>query len=94
MAPRDAFPSLHTANAVTVLLVALRHERRLLWVYTLPVAGLVVATMYLRFHYAVDVVVGVALAVAWQAVVPALLTPERMRLAQEAQLQSRAADAA
>lgn len=74
--PRDAFPSLHTANAVTVLLVAWRHERRLLLVYALPVAGIIAATMYLRFHYFVDVLAGAALAVAWQAAVPRLVARE------------------
>jgi len=74
--PRDAFPSLHTANGVTALLVAWRHERRLLAVYTPLVLGLVAATMYLRFHYAVDVVAGAALAVIWQAAVVRLVARE------------------
>jgi membrane-associated phospholipid phosphatase len=74
--PRDAFPSLHTANAVTILLVAWRHERRLLLVYGPLVAGIVTATMYLRYHYAVDVLAGAALAVAWQAAVPRLVSRE------------------
>lgn len=74
--PTDAFPSLHTANAVTILLVGWRQERRVAWIYLLPVAGLVAATMYLRFHYAIDVVVGALLAVAWQRFVPGLVAVE------------------
>jgi membrane-associated phospholipid phosphatase len=74
--PRDAFPSLHTANGVTAILVCLRHERRLLWIYAPVVTGLVVATMYLRFHYAVDVVAGVVLAILWQVAVVRLVTRE------------------
>lgn len=74
--PRDAFPSLHTANAVTLLLMAWRHERRVLWFVTVPMLGLVAATVYLRFHYAVDVVVGAALAVAWQRATIALVRRE------------------
>ncbi len=74
--PRDAFPSLHTANAVTILLVGWRHGRSVVAVYALPVAGLAAATVYLRFHYAVDVAAGIALAVAWQAFVPRLLARE------------------
>lgn len=77
--PRDAFPSLHTANAVTILLVAWKHERRVLAVYGPLVAGLIVATMYLRFHYLVDVVAGAGLAVAWQCVVPRLVAWEEGR---------------
>jgi membrane-associated phospholipid phosphatase len=74
--PRDVFPSLHTANAVTLLLVAWRHDRRAFLVYALPCAGLVAATIYLRWHYAVDLVAGAALAVAWQAFVPRLVARE------------------
>ena len=74
--PRDAFPSLHTANAVTILLVLWRHDRRLLRVYVVPCLGLVAATVYLRWHYVVDVAAGAALAVAWQAVVPRFVARE------------------
>ena len=77
--PRDAFPSLHTANATTLLLVAWRHDRRAFGVYLVPCAGLAAATVYLRWHYAVDVVVGAALAVAWQAVVPRIVARESRR---------------
>ncbi|MCG3133528.1 MAG: hypothetical protein HMLKMBBP_00706 [Planctomycetes bacterium] len=64
--PRDAFPSLHTANAVTLLLMAWRHDRRVLAVVAVPMLGLVGATMYLRYHYATDVIAGVILAAAFQ----------------------------
>jgi membrane-associated phospholipid phosphatase len=74
--PRDAFPSLHTANAVTILLVTWRHDRRLFGVYLVPCLGLVAATVYLRWHYAVDVAAGAALAVAWQAFVPRFVARE------------------
>ena len=74
--PRDAFPSLHTANAVTLLLMAWRHERRLLWFVTVPMLGLIVATVYLRFHYVADVLAGAALAVAWQFATIALVRRE------------------
>ena len=66
--PRDAFPSLHTANAVTLLIAAWRHERRVLYVYGLPMLGLIAATMLLRYHYAVDVLAGALLAAAFHPV--------------------------
>jgi membrane-associated phospholipid phosphatase len=75
--PRDAFPSLHTANAVTILLVLWRHDRRLLRVYVVPCLGLIAATVYLRWHYVVDVAAGAALAVAWQAFVPRFVAREQ-----------------
>ena len=74
--PRDAFPSLHTANAVTVVLVLCRHERRLLPLYLPFVATLIAATMYLRFHYAVDVLAGALLAIVWQLAVVRLVARE------------------
>lgn len=86
--PRDVFPSLHTANAVTILLVAWRHERRAVAIYALPCLALIAATVYLRFHYVVDVAAGALLAVAFQAVVPRLVASEGMREAPDGHLQS------
>lgn len=74
--PRDAFPSLHTANAVTVLLVTWRHDRRMFGIYIVPCLGLIAATVYLRWHYVVDVAAGAALAVAWQRFVPRFVARE------------------
>ena len=74
--PRDAFPSLHTANGVTAILVVWRHERRLLAIYGPCVAGIVAATVYLRFHYVVDVAAGALLAVIWQIAVVRLVARE------------------
>ena len=74
--PRDAFPSLHTANAVTLLLVTFRHDRVAFAVCLVPCLALVFATVYLRFHYVVDVLAGAALAVLWQLFVPRLVARE------------------
>lgn len=69
--PRDAFPSLHTANAVSLLLTTWRHDRRSFAAVLVPMAGLLAATVYLRFHYVVDVAAGALLAVLWQGVAAA-----------------------
>ena len=59
----DIFPSLHTAAPTFLTVFALRHRARapFRWV-ALPCLGfasqVVLATMYLRWHYAVDVAVG------------------------------------
>jgi membrane-associated phospholipid phosphatase len=59
----DVFPSGHTMIAVTVLLVAFRRARDVFW-YLLPFATLLVlSTVYCRYHYVVDVIAGIALAV-------------------------------
>jgi membrane-associated phospholipid phosphatase len=74
--PRDVFPSLHTANAVTALLVAHLHDRRAFRFYLVPCLGLIAATVYLRWHYVVDLVAGAVLAIVWQAFVPRLVARE------------------
>ncbi|MDA8214697.1 MAG: phosphatase PAP2 family protein [Nitrospiraceae bacterium] len=60
---RDAFPSGHTGIALTVLFLAYRYVRGLFWIMLPAVTLLIFATVYLRYHYAVDVIGGVLLAV-------------------------------
>lgn len=80
--PYDAFPSLHTANAVLAIAHAFRNRR---WLRALPLlitppsVLLILSTLYLRMHYAVDVVAGLlmASAVVW-------LSPRLVRWAQAA----------
>jgi hypothetical protein len=67
----DIFPSLHTAYPTMITLHALRHRATLPYRYTVwPTAffagNIVIATLFLRWHYAIDVVVGVGLAVLAQ----------------------------
>ena len=59
--PRDCFPSLHTAVSLTLLWGALRHVRRLGWALLPIVVSIPVACVYLRYHYVVDVLAGLAL---------------------------------
>jgi hypothetical protein len=54
--PRDCFPSLHTAVTLVTLVFAWRHERRLFRLLLPFGTGLVLATQYLRLHFAVDLV--------------------------------------
>ena len=60
---RDAFPSGHTGIALTVLYLAFRYERRLFRIYFPFVIALIFSTVYCRYHYVVDVIGGVFLAV-------------------------------
>ena len=57
-----AFPSAHVSGAVVLLLVAWRHQRRLALGLLPIVLGLIAATVYGRFHYAVDAIAGIGLA--------------------------------
>jgi membrane-associated phospholipid phosphatase len=59
---RDAFPSGHTEVVLIVLAYAWRYRRWFFWLALPLVAGLVIATMYLRYHYLIDVIAGAALA--------------------------------
>ena len=59
----DVFPSGHTMVAVLVLIVAYQRARDAFW-WLLPVAiGLIVSTIYCRFHYVVDVLAGAVVAI-------------------------------
>jgi len=61
----NAFPSGHAAVALVVLAILFREDRKVAAVFVPLVAGLVVATVALRYHYLVDVVVGVLIAALW-----------------------------
>jgi len=58
----DVFPSLHCAITCFLLFFDREHARWRYRLYLLPCLGLWFATIYLRYHYLVDVVVGFALA--------------------------------
>jgi membrane-associated phospholipid phosphatase len=60
---RDAFPSGHTAIAIIVLAMAARYQRQRFYPLLGTTMSLVVSTVYLRYHYVIDVVAGVLLAV-------------------------------
>jgi membrane-associated phospholipid phosphatase len=58
----DAFPSLHVAASAYILLFDRRHRPAWYRAYLAPCVLLWVSTVYLRYHYGVDVVAGFALA--------------------------------
>jgi membrane-associated phospholipid phosphatase len=61
---RDCFPSGHTELTLLVLFYARVFHRRVFW-WLLPLGtGVIVSTVYLRYHYVIDVVAGALLAVA------------------------------
>ena len=61
---RTSFPSGHTIIALLVLWQAARHRVRG-WPFLVPiVAGLICGTVYLRYHYGVDVLAGIIIAAA------------------------------
>lgn len=70
-----AFPSSHVAASLAVVLAAAREDRRWLWALAVPEILLIFGTVYGRFHYAIDAVVGLGFGLAaWAA------APRAMRL--------------
>lgn len=60
----DAFPSGHTELTLLVLYYAQRFHRRTFW-WILPAgSALIISTVYLRYHYVIDVIAGAFLALA------------------------------
>ncbi len=58
----DAFPSGHTAVALISLYYAWKKKEPVLSAVLFPVVlGLIFSTVYLRYHYVIDVVAGIAL---------------------------------
>jgi len=65
---RDCFPSGHTELTLLVLYYAFRlHRKTFRWLLPFGI-GIIVSTVYLRYHYVVDVVAGALLAVAIVAI--------------------------
>jgi membrane-associated phospholipid phosphatase len=58
----DVFPSLHCAASAFILAFDRRHSRGRFRLFLVPVVGLWLSTVYLRYHYLVDLVAGFALA--------------------------------
>ena len=82
-AQKDIFPSLHTALPTYFAIFSFMHRRSLPFRYTWPLLAfacsqIILATMFLRWHYLIDIFAGLALAalaallshriVTWEAV--------------------------
>jgi hypothetical protein len=87
-AQKDIFPSLHTCAPTFIALYSFRHRALPPYRYTWPLvlffaANIIVATMFLRWHWLVDVVVGLALAVTSQLLSVKVTELELVRRARE-----------
>lgn len=56
---RDVFPSGHTEITLLVMLLAFRYRARSRWFLLVAGSLLIFATVYLRYHYVIDVIGGV-----------------------------------
>jgi len=64
----DIFPSLHTGAPTVLALFSYRNRHKLPYRYTWPIvafctANIIIATMFLRWHYLIDVIAGFSIAV-------------------------------
>jgi membrane-associated phospholipid phosphatase len=57
---RDVFPSGHTQLSLVVVYYAFLYRITARWVLAILVSLLIVGTVYLRYHYVIDIVAGVA----------------------------------
>jgi membrane-associated phospholipid phosphatase len=60
--PRDCFPSGHTQMVLISLWFARKYERTLFWIYLPICIALIFSTVYLRYHYVIDLAAGFACA--------------------------------
>jgi hypothetical protein len=78
-AMKDIFPSLHTAGPCFIAMFSFRNRDRLPFRFTWPLltffaANIIIATMFLRWHYVIDVFAGFSL-----ATLAALISPRITR---------------
>jgi membrane-associated phospholipid phosphatase len=65
---RDCFPSGHTELTLLVLYYARMFHKKVFW-WLLPIGtGIIVSTVYLRYHYLIDVVAGALVAIVLIAI--------------------------
>lgn len=59
---RDCMPSGHTMMTLVNIFLSFRFHSRFRWLFVVIGSSLILSTVYLRYHYAVDLLVGAALA--------------------------------
>ena len=69
---RDCFPSGHTEISLVVLVLAYKFEKRAFAILLPIVVSLIFSTVYLRYHYVIDVIAGIILAVIITITAPVL----------------------
>jgi len=69
---RDCMPSGHTAIALIALFLSYRYARRLFYLFCPIVGALILSTVYLRYHYVIDLFAGAALAAGCSLIGPRL----------------------
>ncbi len=60
---RDAFPSGHTDITLLTIFLAFQFRARLRWPITIIGSSLIFSTVYLRYHYVIDLIAALVLAI-------------------------------
>lgn len=63
MVNRDCMPSGHTMMTLVNIILSFRNKSKFRWFFVVIGGSLIFSTVYLRYHYVVDVMVGAVLAV-------------------------------
>jgi len=63
-------PSGHTQIVLMVLFLARRHEKTIFYLFLPVVCCLILSTVYLRYHYVIDLIAGAALAIGCILIAP------------------------
>jgi membrane-associated phospholipid phosphatase len=69
---RDCMPSGHTQIVLIVLYLANRFEKRIFYLFLPIVCCLILSTVYLRYHYVIDLFVGALFAIVCMIIGPRL----------------------
>tara|TARA_B110000444_G_scaffold91671_1_gene86617 strand:- start:4725 stop:5153 length:429 start_codon:yes stop_codon:yes gene_type:complete len=69
---RDCFPSLHNGIILLILLFAFKHKRSFGLLFLPFAISLFISTLYLRYHYFVDMIAGYILAISMFLIGPKL----------------------
>jgi len=83
---RDCFPSGHTKMTILTMFYAFKYHKKYSYVLLIIGTSLIFSTVYLRYHYVVDVIAGFGLAVLVIYIAPWLyryFTPKQDRAADD-----------
>lgn len=88
-AQKDIFPSLHTAGPTFCVAYSFTYRRQTPFKYTWPItafvaANIIIATMFLRWHYVIDVIAGLTLAITVHLAAGAITRREHLSRARRA----------
>ncbi len=77
---RDVFPSGHTMMTLVLMYLSVRYRIRLRWPVLITGTLLIIATVYQRYHYAVDILGGALFMILCVATAPRLYAFTKERL--------------